>query len=77
LREAKISHARVAAAHEGNAELIVTLTHANGGVSEVALDPLAADALMASSQRHTVAALAGVEWTHVRDALLCSWNRNT
>ncbi len=77
MSEARISQVRVAAAHEGDAELIVTLTYANGGQSEVVLDRMATDALMTSSQAASVEGLTGVGWEQVRDALAVSWNRFT
>lgn len=74
-REASIAAVRVAAAHEGVAELVVTLAHANGGHSEVALDPLAASALMDACKATTHEELIGHGWQKVRDALSVSWNR--
>ena len=70
-----ISDARVAAAHEGVAELVVTLTHENGGCSEVALDQLATSALLASCDADSPEALIGAPWHKVRDALSVSYNR--
>ena len=75
MTEAVISEARVAAAHEGTAELIVTLTHENGGRSEVALDELAANALLAACEAEHPDAIIGAPWHKVRDALSVSWNR--
>ncbi len=73
--DATIAHVRVAAAHEGVAELIVTLRHANGGLSDVAMDEIAADALMRQCAAKASDDLIGVGWDHVRDALAKSWNR--
>ena len=73
--EATIVDARVAAAHEGVAELVVVLRHGNGGKSEVALDQLAAAALMEACNADEPAELAGHSWERVRDALGVSWNR--
>jgi hypothetical protein len=73
--DAVITDARVAAAHEGVAELVVTLTHENGGCSEVALDALATSALLASCDAEQPEALIGAPWQKVRDALGVSWNR--
>ncbi len=75
MTETVISEARVAAAHEGVAELVVTLTHENGGRSEVALDELAANALLAACNAEHPEALIGAPWQKVRDALGVSWNR--
>ena len=43
-----ITATRVAAAHDGIAELVVTLLHTGGGCSEVMLDEMAASALLRS-----------------------------
>ena len=75
MREAVIESARVTAAHEGIAELVVTLMHDNGGTSEVALDQMAADALLQSCAAETPEQLAGHSWSKVREALAVSWNR--
>ena len=74
-QEASISAVRVAAAHEGVAELVVSLRHANGGTSEVALDHLAAHALLQSCNVRSPDELPGHSWREVRDALAHSWNR--
>lgn len=75
MQEAVIDTVRVAAAHEGVAELVVTLKHGNGGTSEVALDHLAADALLKSCEATTPEQLAGHSWSKVREAMAVSWNR--
>ncbi|MGD8416580.1 MAG: hypothetical protein PVH91_05950 [Pseudomonadales bacterium] len=75
MTEAVITSARVAAAHEGIAELVVTLKHEGGGVSEVALDQLATSALLASCNATATEDLIGEPWQKVRDALSVSWNR--
>lgn len=75
MHEATIIDARIAAAHEGVAELVVILRHGNGGQSEVALDQLAAAALMDACKASEPAELAGHSWERVRDALGVSWNR--
>lgn len=72
---AKIKHARVAAAHEGVAEMIVTLEYTNGGVTDVALDRLAVDALLTSASANSLEDLVGTSWEQVRDALSVSFNR--
>jgi len=66
---------RIAAAHEGVAELVVTLTHNNGGQSEVALDQMAAFSLMQSCKANQPQELVGHSWQEVRDALSVSFNR--
>lgn len=73
--QAHIEDVRVAAAHEGVAELVVSLRHANGGLSEVALDRIAAQALLAACNTTQPEALRGASWQHVRDALTVSYNR--
>jgi len=73
--EATITSVRIAAAHEGVAELVVTLTHENGGRSEVALDNLATSALLNGCNVGDPDELIGVSWLKVRDALSVSWNR--
>ena len=73
--EAVICNVRVAAAHEGVAELVVTLKHVNDGLSEIALDELSVDALMRSCGATTADELVGHSWSKVREALGASWNR--
>jgi len=75
MQEAVIDTVRIAAAHEGVAELVVTLKHANGGTSEVALDHLAADALLKACEASAPEQLTGHSWNKVRDAMAVSWNR--
>ena len=70
-----IKDARVAAAHEGIAELIVRIEYDNGGISEVALDQMATSALLTSCDTDTLEGLAGHPWEKVRDALQVSYNR--
>ena len=74
-REASIVGVRIAAAHEGVAELVVEIGHANGGRSEVALDHLSTDALMRSCNAGKPDELIGHSWSKVRDAMAVSWNR--
>ena len=73
--EAVIESARVAAAHEGVAELVVTLAHDGGGRSEVALDQIATSALLEACAATGPEDLVGAPWHKVRDALGVSWNR--
>ncbi len=75
MRPAVIKDAKVAAAHEGIAELIVSIEHDNGGVSEVALDQAAASALMRACRATTLEDVKGHPWERVRDALQVSYNR--
>lgn len=69
---AVISDVRIAAAHDGEAELVVTLAFGNGGRSEVALDEYAARRLLESCRGEEPADLIGAGWEHVRDALIAS-----
>ena len=72
---AKIAKVRVAAAHEGAAELIVTVAFEGGGNSEVALDRHASDALLRGCEAGALDELIGQSWQQVRDALSVSYNR--
>jgi hypothetical protein len=54
---------------------MVTLTYANGGKTEIALDEYAVRSLMASCHATEPAELEGASWTYVRDALAASSNR--
>jgi hypothetical protein len=72
---AKIKHAKITAAHEGIAEMIICIEFDNGGLSEVSLDSFAVDALMKSTSATTVDDLTGTSWESVRDALTDSYNR--
>ena len=72
---AKIKNVRIAAAHEGIAELIITVEYDNGGVSEIALDQVASGALMRSCDADSAEDLIGQPWELVRDALQVSYNR--
>ena len=69
---AVIQHIQVAAAHDGVAELIVTLQFENGGRSLVTLDDYATHRLMELSGVEKAEALEGTGWEHVRDALAAS-----
>ena len=75
--QAKVKTARVAAAHEGVAELIVCIEYPNGGTTEVTLDQMASAALMKSCGAETLADVKGCSWEQVRDALQVSYNRFT
>lgn len=72
---AVISRVRLAAAHDGDAELVVTLRYENGGEALVALDEWAARHLMETSGANGPDALVGQGWEQVRDALEASSNR--
>ena len=70
-----ISDVRVAAAHEGIAELVVSIEYENGGTTEVALDQMATSALMDSCGASSIEDVKGQSWDKVRDALQVSYNR--
>jgi hypothetical protein len=72
---AVISGVQLGAAHDGVAELVVTLRFDNGGESLVALDPHAADHLFAACGARNTDGLIGQSWERVRDALAASSNR--
>lgn len=72
---AVISRVHIAAAHDGVAELVVTLRHGNGGESSVMLDETAAAALYSACQAGDANDLIGHSWEKVRQALDVSWNR--
>ncbi len=69
---ATISRIEVAAAHDGDAELVVTLTYENGGNAHVPLDDFAARALLAACGKSAPDELIGASWERVRDALIAS-----
>lgn len=72
---AVISQARLAAAHDGDAELMVTLTFPNGGETLVALDEFAARVLLDACKATSLTELEGASWIHVRNALAASSGR--
>lgn len=72
---AVISRVQLAAAHDGDAELVVTLRYENGGESLVPLDEHAVRVLMESCGVKDPDELIGKGWGHVRDALEASSNR--
>jgi hypothetical protein len=72
MSSAVIQHIQIAAAHDGIAELIVTLVFENGGRSLVTLDEYATRKLMESTGANRPEELTGTSWEHVRDALAAS-----
>jgi len=70
-----IKQARVAAAHEGTAEMVVSIEYDNGGITDVSLDAAAVEALMNSTRATSLDALIGTSWEQVRDALTTAYNR--
>ena len=75
MESAIIRDVRVAAAHEGIAELVVSIEYQNGGTTEVALDQMATSALMDSCNASSIEDVKGQSWDKVRDALQVSYNR--
>ena len=75
MESAIIRNVRVAAAHEGIAELVVSIEYENGGTTEVALDQMATSALMDSCNASSIEDVKGQSWDKVRDALQVSYNR--
>lgn len=72
---AVIAGVRLAAAHDGDAELVVTLRFENGGETQVTLDHYAASHLMDACGTKELDALVGQGWERVRNALEASSNR--
>jgi hypothetical protein len=72
---AVISRVQMGAAHDGDAEIVLTLRYDNGGETLVALDPHAAGHLMTACGAAHPDALLGQGWERVRDALEASSNR--
>ncbi len=72
---AVIKSARVAAAHHGDAQLIINISYENGGTSEVALDQVASSALMETCQVTNLYDLEGHSWEKIREALQVSYIR--
>ena len=71
---AVISKVRIAAAHEGIAELVVSLEFSNGGQSDVSLDQDAGARLLRSCGTEKIDELIGQSWVHVRDAISGAYN---
>lgn len=65
----QITGARIGAAHDGVAELIITIGYDNGGRSEVALDADASHRLMSECGAKEMDELVGQDWRKLRDAL--------
>ena len=55
--------------------MVVTIEYDNGGLTDVALDRSAVDALLTSANAHSLEDLIGISWEQVRDALSVSFNR--
>jgi hypothetical protein len=72
---AVICRVQLGAAHDGAAELVLTLRFDNGGETLVALGEQAADHLMTACEAKDADALLGHGWERVRDALEASSNR--
>ena len=72
---AVISRVELGAAHDGVAEMVVTLRYENGGETLIALDAYAVDHLMTACAAPAPEALVGQGGAYVRDALEASSNR--
>ena len=72
---AKVQDLKIAASHEGTAEVLLTIKHDNGGVTQVPLDYFAITSLMESCQVESIEGIIGTEWDKVRDAIDSSHNR--
>ena len=68
-QEAVISHVQLGAAHEGHAELLITLTYPTGGQTVIPLDPTSCAHLMDLAGASQVEELIGTTWQLVRDAI--------
>jgi len=66
---AHITDARVAAGHDGSAELVVSLCHDNGGTDRVTLTAVMAERLLAVCGVASIDALAGQSWRHLMQVL--------
>jgi hypothetical protein len=75
MAEVVICRVRIAAAHDGAAELVVTLRHGNGGLSDVTLDEAASAALLDACGASRPEDLEGHGWERVKEALSVSSNR--
>ena len=75
MSEASIQKVRIAAAHDGAAELVVSIVHDNGAVSDITLDGHAGAFLMESCAAHDPEDLVGQPWTVVKKALSAAYNR--
>ena len=72
---AVICRVQLGAAHDGAAELVLTLRFAGGGETLVPLDSTAVGHLMTACGAADANALLGQGWERVRDALETSSNR--
>ena len=69
-QEAVISSVQLGAAHEGHAELLITLlTYPTGGQTVIPLDPTSCAHLMDLAGASQVEDLIGTTWQLVRDAI--------
>lgn len=67
--EAVIVDAEIVAGHDGAAELVVRLRHANGVISPVTLDADVGFALMKQCDAASLAELAGHSWRNILEGL--------
>ena len=72
---AKVQDLKISASHEGIAEVLLTIKHDNGGLTQVPLDYFAISMLMESCQAESIEGIIGTNWDKVRDAIQASHNR--
>ena len=72
---ATVHDAKIAASHDGSAEVLLTIKHENGGLTQVPLDNFAISMLMESCQAESIEGIIGTNWDKVRDAIQASHNR--
>lgn len=70
--EAVIESAEITAGHDGTAELVVRLRHANGATAPVVLDEAAGLRLMADCGAAHVDELAGHSWRRILEASMAA-----
>ena len=72
---ALIQQARIAAGHDGSAELILLIKYDNAGTTEICLTEDAASRLFEKCQVDQIGDLPGKSWLLVKEALVESSNR--
>ena len=72
---ATVHDAKIAASHDGSAEVLLTIKHENGGLTQVHLDYVEISMLMDCCQAESLEGIIGTNWDKVRDAIQASHNR--
>ena len=72
---ATVHDAKIAASHDGSAEVLLTIKHENGGLTQVPLDYFAISMLMETCEAESIEGIIGTNWDKVRDAIQASHNR--